>query len=89
VNVDTGQFQALTARVERVEKALRDVATVERIMARAGMPAELGEVAGRESARQNRHLRTVTCGQSGKARGSARPVDSPGGRCAVPGRARW
>jgi hypothetical protein len=59
VNVDTGQFQALTERVERVERILRDMDTMAEIMRRAGIPDEVREVAERECARQNRHLRAV------------------------------
>jgi hypothetical protein len=59
VNVDTGEFQALTERVERVEDALQAIARVEEIMRRANMPDELREVASQESARRSRHLRVV------------------------------
>jgi hypothetical protein len=59
VNADTGEFRALTERVAELERRLQDIATIESIMARAGMPPELREVADRESRREARHLRAV------------------------------
>lgn len=59
VNVDTGQFQALTERVDALERKFEALMKVEDVMRRAGMPDELRAVAERESARETRHLRAV------------------------------
>ena len=63
MNVDTGQFQALTERLERVERALEAMDVAAEILSRAGMDNRMREVARRQAARQAareaRHLRPV------------------------------
>jgi hypothetical protein len=57
--VDTQEFEALTERVDTLERQLRDIDVLAHVMRKAGMPDELREVADRESARRGRHLRVV------------------------------
>ena len=66
MNVDTGEFRALSERVTTLSAAVAELGErveaynrVEKIMARAGMPQEIMDVAGREAGRTSRHLRLV------------------------------
>jgi hypothetical protein len=66
MNVDTGEFAALTGRVETLEAAvarltgrLADMIRAEEIIRRAGMPDPVLEAAERRTARAARHLRPV------------------------------
>jgi hypothetical protein len=59
VNVDTGQFQALTERVEALGQSLRAMAEAELILRRAGMDDGMRRGAGYRPERQARHLRAV------------------------------
>jgi hypothetical protein len=58
VNVDTGEFQALTERVERVEEILRNTDVAAEILRRAGMRDDVRD-AGCQPERRARHLRLV------------------------------
>jgi hypothetical protein len=59
VNVDTQEFQALIERVARLERHFRDMDVVAEIMRKAHIPDPVLEVAERECARRDRHLKAV------------------------------
>jgi hypothetical protein len=52
-------FQALTERVERLERHFRDMDIIAEIMRKAHIPDPVLEVAEQEIARRDRHLKAV------------------------------
>jgi hypothetical protein len=59
VNVDTGEFQALTERVAEIEECLRLMDTTAEILRRAGMSEDMRAVAERQAQREARQLKPV------------------------------